>query len=158
MGSREGGVLSEELRAWCHAQKLPYVSAEELAMREDLSEVQRAWVEQFCWRWDAFMASDGARELRLKTSLELAGAFVSVLRDVLGEEPFGLCMTGRLAVEDACNSNSIMAAAFMRIHGRDPWMPSDVERGRCDDADLERDCRLWNEAVAICKGHMGRVH
>lgn len=156
MGFRSGEALSEELRAWCHAQRLPYLSADELVVREDLSEGQHAWLEQFCERWDDFMASERARELPLKTGLELAGSFVSVLRDVLGEEPFGLCMTGRLAIEDACDSNAVMAAAFMRIHGRDPWMPSDVEKGRCEDRDLERDCKLWNEAVAIYKSHMGR--
>lgn len=156
MGFRVGEALSEELRAWCHAQRLPHLSADELVLRADLSEVQQAWLEQFCGRWDDFMASERARELPLKTSLELAGAFVSVLRDTLGVEPFGLCMTGRLAVEDACDSSAVMATAFMRIHGRDPWMPSDVEKGRCEDNDLQRDFKLWTEAVAIYRSHIGR--
>ena len=156
MGFSVGESLSEELRAWCRANGLPYLGANDLRARDDLPAVQQAWLERFCARWDEFMASETARDLPLKTSLELAGAFVSVLRDVLGEGHLGLCMTGRLEVDDACDSNAIMGAAFMRVHGRDPWMPSDVDGGRCDERGLERDFKLWNEALAIFRSHIGR--
>lgn len=156
MGLQRERALCDELKAWCEANGLPHMSADEFALRDGLSEAQRGWLEGFCERWDLFMSSEQARNIPLKTGLELAGVFVSVLRETLGEEHFGLCMTGRLQVDDACDGNVVMATAFLRLHGRDPWLPSDVEGGRCDDADLEKDCRLWNEAMAIFNSQVGR--
>lgn len=44
--------LAGELEAWCEANNLPFVSADELISR-DVTAEQRAWLEQFLDRWEA---------------------------------------------------------------------------------------------------------
>jgi hypothetical protein len=150
---RMKATLCDELGAWCKSQGMPLMSPEELLLR-DLSTDQMQWLSAFLERWTWFMGSEDAKNIPLRTSVELAGMFISVLRETLGAEQFGLCMTGRLEVEDACDGNIVMATAFLRLHGRDTWMPSDKESGVCEDRDLEQDCALWNDAFEVLNKHM----
>lgn len=54
------GQLYEEFKSYCEAEKLPWVSADEL-LHEDLTEDQRKWVSAFVLRWDAALGSRHAR-------------------------------------------------------------------------------------------------
>lgn len=50
--------LCRELEAWCRAESLPYLRADDLAEAGYLSEGQRAWVQQFVERWEALKAAE----------------------------------------------------------------------------------------------------
>lgn len=50
--------LIEELQAYCHAQGLPHLCALELQSK-DITDEQRAWLKDYCQRWEA--AADLAR-------------------------------------------------------------------------------------------------
>lgn len=45
--------LSAELEAYCEAQRLPYLSADEMLHYLTLDEDQRRWLSDFVLRWDA---------------------------------------------------------------------------------------------------------
>lgn len=83
------------------------------------------------------------------TALELAGTFITVLREVLSEDDMRGVLEGRLDVSDLCDDNEIMAEAFKRLHGRDPWLPSDWEEGSCTEAQHDADLALWNGAADL---------
>ncbi|OWZ90416.1 hypothetical protein B9J07_27915 [Sinorhizobium sp. LM21] len=44
--------LYKEYRAWCGAQKLDWISADELILEETLTEEQRCYLSAFLIRWD----------------------------------------------------------------------------------------------------------
>ena len=46
------GQLTAEYQAYCDANELPHMSADELIC-ETLTDAQRAWVSQFINRWEA---------------------------------------------------------------------------------------------------------
>lgn len=46
------GRLTTELEAYCAAQSIPYLSADEL-IHEELTPEQRRWVSDFILRWEA---------------------------------------------------------------------------------------------------------
>lgn len=46
-------TLSDELKAWCKAQSLRWLGADELILRNDLTEEQRRWLSDFILRWEA---------------------------------------------------------------------------------------------------------
>lgn len=48
--------LCTELEAWCKAQKLPYLCADELAKKSFLNPLQREWISDFCRRWEEIKA------------------------------------------------------------------------------------------------------
>jgi len=156
MATTESG-LCDELKAYCEQEKLPYVSADELILREGLNVAQRSWISQYILRWDAFMDSEAAHRLPLKTALELAGTFVTVLRETVSAEDFAGCMTARCDPDDVCDSNMVMANAFTRLHKRSTWMGSDQEEGRCTQSEVDRDLEVWNSAVEIVRSQFGRV-
>lgn len=45
-------ALCAELDAYCRAQGLPFDSADELVFNVDLTAAQRAWLHDYCNRWD----------------------------------------------------------------------------------------------------------
>ena len=45
--------LSDQLNAWCDEQGLPYESADELILRDELLPKQRKWLSDFILKWNA---------------------------------------------------------------------------------------------------------
>ena len=103
------------------------------------------------------MVSDDAHSLPLKTALELAGNFVTVLRETVSAEDFAACMTARAEPDEVCDANMVMSNAFTRLHLRSTWMGSDQEAGRCTQEEVDEDLHLWNRAVEIVRSTCGRV-
>lgn len=48
-------VLSAELLGFCRDNDLPFTSADELALRENLTEFQFGWLIAFIKLWDALI-------------------------------------------------------------------------------------------------------
>lgn len=44
--------LIDELQTYCNAQNLPHESADELMMRDEVTAEQRAYLQDFCTRWE----------------------------------------------------------------------------------------------------------
>ncbi|MDP2449085.1 MAG: hypothetical protein Q8Q74_08075 [Polaromonas sp.] len=55
--------LCDELEAWCRAQKLPYLRADDLAAKGYLTPEQKEWIANFRQRWDALKSMDMATPL-----------------------------------------------------------------------------------------------
>lgn len=83
----------------------------------------------------------------------LAGAFADVVHEWTTPEQFeeikkrnrtygeGICAT-----HDFFDANMAMEDAFRRTFGRNPWLGSDVEEGRCSENDSDVDLAYWNAA------------
>jgi hypothetical protein len=148
--------LFDELGAFCEQEAMPWLCVDDLLM-QPLTYGQKAWLVEFSVRWRAFMGGTAVHGLPLKTPLELAGEFVTTLREAIPEEMFALCLTAGLDADDACDSNVVMGAAFARLHKRETWLPSDVDEGRCTQSEADGDLEFWNAAAAIVRCHFGRL-
>lgn len=146
---RTQGSLCDDLEAFCKLHKLPFQSADELKLSDDVDEDQRDWLSDFIDAWEAVMVQGDEAKVELRTPLELAGAFVSALREVMAPEQFKACIAGSLDPDDVCDSNVVMASAFLKLHRRDPILPSQVEEGLFSEDEAEAERKLWNDAVGL---------
>ena len=48
-------VMSAELLKFCKANELPFISADELALRQDLTDFQFGWLISYIKMWDALI-------------------------------------------------------------------------------------------------------
>jgi hypothetical protein len=48
-------VMSAELLKFCRRHDLPYLSADELILREGLSDFEFAWLDAYGYIWDALI-------------------------------------------------------------------------------------------------------
>jgi len=48
-------VMSAELLKFCKANELPFISADELALRQDLTDFQFGWLISYTKMWDALI-------------------------------------------------------------------------------------------------------
>ena len=48
-------VMSAQLLMFCKGNELPYISADELALREDLTDFQFGWLMSYIEIWDALI-------------------------------------------------------------------------------------------------------
>ncbi len=55
--------LCNELEAWCKAQMLPHLRADDLAALGYLTTAQKEWVAEFRQRWEALKSMDMATPL-----------------------------------------------------------------------------------------------
>lgn len=46
-------AMGVQLRHWCEAQGLPFLSADEIHLEADVTPAQRQWLDAYCARWDA---------------------------------------------------------------------------------------------------------
>lgn len=46
-------AMSVQLRHWCAAQSLPYLSADEIELSTATTPAQSKWLEAYCARWDS---------------------------------------------------------------------------------------------------------
>lgn len=46
-------AMSVQLRHWCEAQGLPFLSADEITFAAATTPAQRQWLDAFCARWDS---------------------------------------------------------------------------------------------------------
>ena len=142
-------TLYKELHAFCAKAVLPVLEPEELLICVPHGSSEHAWLSDFSGRWDAFMCSPAARQIALHTPIELAAAFVDCLHQVLSGPQVVRVRNGEAAPADLCDSNVVMAGAFLALHGRSSWRCSDVEEGRCTSSEEDADLALWNAAVRL---------
>lgn len=88
----------------------------------------------------------------LCTPLELAGRYVQLLREYLLPDVLAQVLAG--TAEAPLDANMLMAAAFEDLHGREPWLPSDWEEGRCTEAQHDADLCLMNAAFVLVLAQM----
>lgn len=81
----------------------------------------------------------------------IADAFMVFLQARLTGEQVKLIQRGDADPDDFCDANMVMAEAFKDVMDRETYLPSDVEEGRCTDAQAEADLALWNQAVENAK-------
>lgn len=86
----DGGALCDELEAYCKAQGLPYMSADELAASDHPNDEQREWLRDFCERWERWEAQH-----------ERAGGAVDAVADAEG---WGIFNGGELQRDDEANT------------------------------------------------------
>lgn len=93
-----------------------------------------------------------------------AALFVAGLREELTAAEFN-AMRERNALEtykdvchshDFCDANMVMAAAFEKVMGREPFTPCDVEEGACAEESAEADCEFFNVAWEMAKPYLTR--
>ena len=111
-------------------------------------------LSDFIERWYAQQAIElppptPAATLALRTPVELAGRFVEVLRERLSLVDFELVVVGAVHPDDKLDGNMAMDEAFRRLHRRGSWMGSDLEEGRCTEAQAQADTDLWNAAYSL---------
>ena len=145
--------LCDDLEAFCKLHKLPFASADELMRTDEVDEDQKGWLSEFVDAWDRLMEQPGEDKLTLRTPMELAGAFLGSLREVIAPEQFDACIAGRLDPDDVCDSNVVMASAFLKLHRREVILPSQVEEGLFGEDEAEAERLLWNEAVSLLKAN-----
>lgn len=90
-----------------------------------------------------------ATSASLRTPQELAAEFRRTLGALLEPEALQSVLEGRSSPDDHTDANMAMAAAFKALHGRETWLPSDVEDGHCTEAEADADLNLWNAAARI---------
>jgi hypothetical protein len=96
-------VLCNELQAWCTANGLPYIDAEELGMSAHVNDAQRDWLVDFCLRWDAAerereaVISDLARTERDVALIRRIRADAAALADRDAHRQPGMTATKALA-------------------------------------------------------------
>lgn len=90
---------------------------------------------------------------------ELAAHFTAILKEWLSdyewremvqrqrrEKDKNICHS-----HDFCDANEAMDRAFSEVYGRNAFFPSNVDDGICDEAQVEADCNLINEAWSLAK-------
>jgi len=85
---------------------------------------------------------------------QIAGEFSRVLRDWLTPEQMESVISRNRREPDKnvchshdyCDANEAMIAAFRQAVGREIWMPSDWEDGRCTEEEHDADFQVWNTA------------
>lgn len=98
-----------------------------------------------------------------RQTYDLAVNFVDLVRAACVGERAGVFETirernqtaqysgGACAAHDFFDANMIMDAAFKKTLGRGAWLGSDVEDGRCTEAQHVADTELWNHAWAFAR-------
>lgn len=88
----------------------------------------------------------------------LAGQFADVVRDWTTPEEFEeIKVRNRTNGDQVCathdffDANEAMDQAFRQSFGRSCYLTSDVEEGRCTEAEMDADVALWNAAWAQAK-------
>lgn len=89
----------------------------------------------------------------------LAMAFASKLREWLSPEVMSEVVARNAASTDPlvcashdfCDANMAMAAAFEATHGRETFLPCDVESGVCTEEQCNADLTLSNSAWSLAK-------
>jgi hypothetical protein len=88
----------------------------------------------------------------------LAGNFSDVIHDWATAEEFEEIKKRNrerndltCATHDFFDANEAMDRAFRQSFGRSCYLCSDVEEGRCTEADMESDVALWNAAWTQAK-------
>lgn len=88
----------------------------------------------------------------------LAGQFADVVHDWTTPEQFEQIKERNRANDDLIcashdfiDANEAMDAAFRQAFGRGTRLCSDVEEGRCTEAEYAADVALWNDAWKIAK-------
>lgn len=149
IGQPTSACLADELEAFCREHDLPFMPAEDLLASETPTAQERDWLEAFSQCWTRAQALPSTHMIARRSALELAGTFVVVLREMTSPEEFERCMAGLAAPDDLVDANVVMATAFMRIHRRCTWLPSDVEDGTCTQEEADADLNLWNRAAML---------
>lgn len=110
-------VLCDEFAAWAERQGVPVDrGADDPLILNMLSRDQRSWLSNFIARWDWASEADARAPAALRTPVELAGAFMTIVREHSSRGEFERVLAGEWTPSDYLNVTSVMDAAFSRLH------------------------------------------
>jgi hypothetical protein len=99
--------------------------------------------------------------VQARQTYDLAVAFVDELRFICSPAAFEEIRqrnqspeykkSGACATHDFYDADVIMACAFEKTLGREVWLPSDLEAGRCTQEQCSEDQALWNAAWGFAR-------
>lgn len=93
----------------------------------------------------------------LLTPLELAGTFVTVLRERIDQIDFEQVMAGTSQPQDHANCAQVMAEAFQRLHSRCPVAPEGLMPGSALAQQAQRDAALCFNAMRAVRLYLALV-
>lgn len=143
-------TLGDAFAAWVALLDGEDETIETMRARDDLTEDQRAWLEDFAATYAAAEARESGLSDFNGNVEKLADAFVVEIRAEVGF--FDLIAIDRInaerndmtcATHDFCDANMPMDAAFTKVFGRS-ILPEDGEMA-------DADCDLWNAAWSRAK-------
>lgn len=138
-------VLCDEFAGWAARQGVPVDrGADDPLILNMMSRDQRAWLSNFIARWDWASEQDAREPSALRTPIELAGAFMTVVRESSGREEFARVLSGEWAPSSYLDVGSVMDLAFSRLHR----VPIDGAR---TPAQLEAESRLKAAAMDVIR-------
>lgn len=138
-------TLCDEFAGWAERQGLPVDGgAEDPLILHMLSRDQRGWLVSFIARWDWASETEARAPTALRTPLELAGAFMTVVRENSSRGEFDGLLAGERAMSSYLDVGSAMDAAFSRLHR----VPIDGDR---TPAQLEAERALKAAAMDIAR-------
>jgi len=109
-------ALAIEFGDWCTRHGVMQTNDDLALLCKLLDRRQRWWLTNFTARWD-WATEDAARHpSALCTPLELAGAFMTVVREHSGRDEFARLLAADLQLGDYLDVGSVMATAFSRVH------------------------------------------
>lgn len=110
-------ALCEEFSAWAERHGVPVDrGADDPLLANMLSRDQRSWLFSFIARWDWASESDARARAALRTPVELAGMFMTVVREHSSRGEFARVLAGEWTPSDYLDVASVMDLAFARLH------------------------------------------
>lgn len=110
-------ALCEEFSAWAERHGVPVDrGADDPLLANMLSRDQRSWLANFIARWDWASEADARAPAALRTPIELAGMFMTVVRENSGRAEFARVLSGEWTPADYLDVRSVMDLAFARLH------------------------------------------
>ncbi len=109
-------ALIAEFHNWCDRHGFPRPEGDDPMLLNLLDRRQRQWLSNFIARWDWSTEDEARAPEALRTPLELAGAFVTVVRENCGREEFARVLAGEWMPSDYLDVASVMDLAFARVH------------------------------------------
>lgn len=110
-------VLCDEFAEWAVRQGVPVDrGADDPLILNMMSRDQRAWLSSFIARWDWTSEQDAREPAALRTPIELAGMFMTVVRENSSRGEFQRVLAGEWALSEYLDVASVMDAALSRLH------------------------------------------
>lgn len=141
--------LCDEFAGWAVRQGVPGDrGADDPLILNMMSRDQRAWLSNFIARWDWTSEQDAREPAALRTPIELAGMFMTVVRENSSRDEFARVLAGEWAPWNYLDILSVIDLAFSRLH-RVP-----IE-GACTPAQAEAERALKVAALDIVRANLG---
>ena len=108
--------LCEEFGDWCDRHGFARVDGDNPMLLNLLDRRQRQWLASFIARWDWSSEIEAREPGTLCTAIELAGMFMTVVREHSSRGEFARVLSGEWAPSSYLDVGSVMDLAFSRLH------------------------------------------